>query len=276
MTQLEILEQHKSFNGQQIKYKHHSEVLGCDMKFELYIPDTDQAVPLIWFLAGLSSTEENFTHKAGFQRYAAERGYAFIMPDTSPRGEDVPEGDNWDIGTGAGFYINATEEPWNKHFKMYDYLTQELPEIVHEIIPNFNGQEAIMGHSMGGYGALLIGMKNPDRFTSISAFAPITNPTKVPWGQKAFTTYLGEDESKWKEWDPVELIKAADDLPPVYITQGTADDFYEVQLVEDTFLAAAEGKDVTYETKEGYDHNYYFIATFVEDHIDFHHKHFQV
>lgn len=276
MTQLEILEQHKSFNGQQIKYKHHSETLGCDMKFELYIPDTDQAVPLIWFLAGLSSTEENFTHKAGFQRYAAERGYAFIMPDTSPRGEDVPEGDNWDIGTGAGFYINATEEPWNKHFKMYDYLTQELPEIVHEIIPNFNGQEAIMGHSMGGYGALLIGMKNPDRFTSISAFAPITNPTKVPWGQKAFTTYLGEDESKWKEWDPVELIKAADDLPPVYITQGTADDFYEVQLVEDTFLAAAEGKDVTYETKEGYDHNYYFIATFVEDHIDFHHKHFQV
>ncbi len=198
------------------------------------------------------------------------------MPDTSPRGEDVPEGDNWDIGTGAGFYINATEEPWNKHFKMYDYLTQELPEIVHEIIPNFNGQEAIMGHSMGGYGALLIGMKNPDRFTSISAFAPITNPTQVPWGQKAFTTYLGEDESKWKEWDPVELIKAADDLPPVYITQGTADDFYEVQLVEDTFLAAAEGKDVTYETKEGYDHNYYFIATFVEDHIDFHHKHFQV
>lgn len=273
MSQVERLESHKSFGGSQTKYKHHSDILNCDMQFELYLPDTEKETPLIWFLAGLSSNEDNFTQKAGFQKYASEHGIAFAMPDTSPRGEDVEEGDSWDIGTGAGFYINATEEPWSKHYFMYDYLTKELNQIVYDLIPNYSGKESIMGHSMGGYGALQIGMKNPDRFESISAFAPITNPTQVPWGQKIFSNYLGEDEATWKQWDTVSIIKEAGDLPPILIYQGTADDFYDVQLQEDAFLKAGQDKDITYEKKEGYDHNYFFISTFVEDHIDFHAKH---
>lgn len=273
MTQLEVVEKHKSFGGWQVKYRHQSEVLNCQMNFELYVPDDQEPTSLVWFLAGLSSTEDNFTTKSGFQKYAAKHNLAFVMPDTSPRGENVPEGDSWDIGTGAGFYINATEKPWDEHFQMYDYITKELPEVVHELLPNFSGKEAIMGHSMGAYGALMIGMKNPERFTSISAFAPITNPTQVPWGQKAYKTYLGEDESKWFEWDTVELAQKDANYPPILIYQGTGDQFYDVQLQPESFLNAAEGKDLEYEKKEDYDHNYFFISTFVEDHIDFHAEH---
>lgn len=273
MSQVEVVEKHKSFGGWQVKYSHQSKVLNCQMNFELFIPQGDEPTALVWFLAGLSSTEDNFTTKSGFQKYAAKHHLAFVMPDTSPRGDQVPEGDNWDIGTGAGFYINATEEPWSDHYHMYDYITKELPEVVYDLLPNFSGKEAIMGHSMGGYGALMIGIKNPDRYESISAFAPVTNPTQVPWGQKAFTTYLGDDESQWAEWDTVKLAKEAQDVPPILIYQGTGDGFYEVQLQPETFLEAAKDLDLTYNKHEDYDHNYFFISTFVEDHIDFHAKH---
>lgn len=278
MSQVELIESHKSFGGYQNKYKHYSETLDCEMTFQLYLPaeKDEQDLDLIWFLAGLSSSDENFTTKGGFQPYAAAYRLAFVMPDVSPRGDDVAEGDHWDIGQGAGFYLNATKDPWQQHYKMYDYLTQELPSIVYDLLDGFSGNEAIMGHSMGGYGALQIGMKNPDRFKSISAFAPITNPTQVPWGIKAFETYLGEDPEAWKEWDTVALAKKGD-LPPLYISQGTDDPFYDEHLQEESFVSACDqaNADLTYHKEEGYDHSYYFIASFVEDHIAFHLKHLE-
>ena len=267
---VKLEESHKSFNGYQNKYSHYSKVLKCAMKFELYLPETDDLVPLIWFLSGLTCDETNFTHKSGFQRLASQYKLAFIIPDTSPRGENVADGDSWDIGLGAGFYMNTTEEPWQKHYQMYDYITKELPMIVKELIPNFNGKEAMMGHSMGGYGALLVGMRDHERFTSISAFAPITNPTQIPWGQKIFSSYLGDNQTDWKPWDTVNLVGKDMTYPPIYITQGTADNFYEDQLNEDAFLTAGKHQNIRYEKKEGYDHGYYFIATFLEEHIQFH------
>ena len=273
---LEILEKHLSFGGLQLKYKHRSEVLSADMTFSLFLPsgaDTKE-IPLIWWLSGLTCTDDNFTHKSGFQHIAEKYQVAVIAPDTSPRGESCANDAAYDLGQGAGFYLNATEEPWKDQFKMYDYITGELSELVKGLIPNFNGSESIMGHSMGGHGALVIGMKNADRFKSISAFSPILSPSEVPWGQKAFTAYLGEDKSAWKAWDSTELVKA-DSVPPILIMQGTGDDFYPGQLPENFFLdaAAKHGDQVVYEQKAGYDHSYYFIATFMEEHFAFHAKH---
>ncbi|MGM0292079.1 MULTISPECIES: S-formylglutathione hydrolase [Enterococcus] len=273
--ELQKIETHRSFGGQQIKYRHLSETLHCEMTFSVYLPETtveNQEIPLIWWLAGLTSTDDNFSIKGGFQRYAAEQQIAFVMPDTSPRG-DVADSEDWDLGQGAGFYLNATQEPWKKDFQMYDYLTKELTEIIYSLIPNLSGKESIMGHSMGGHGSLVIGLKNPARFASISAFAPISNPSNVPWGQKAFTAYLGADQATWSEWDATELIKKeTTSQPPILITQGTADPFYEVQLNEEAFLTAAESAkhEVFYQKEEGYDHSYFTIATFVEQHIAFH------
>lgn len=271
--QIELLESHKCFDGYQNKYSHYSEILDCTMKFELYLPETKESTPLFWFLAGLTCDETNFTFKSGVQKLASKHKLAFVMPDTSPRGEEVPDGDSWDIGLGAGFYINASQEPWVKHYQMFDYLTKELPSIVHKLIPNFNGKEALMGHSMGGYGSLLIGMRECERFSSISAFAPITNPTKIPWGQKIFTEYLGEDTDAWKEWDTVALVGKEIHYPPIYITQGLSDNFYLEQLQADKFLLAGRKQKINYELKKGYDHSYYFISTFLKDHIKFHLKH---
>lgn len=279
--ELQKIETHRSFGGQQIKYRHLSETLHCEMTFSVYLPETtieNQEIPLIWWLAGLTSTDDNFSIKGGFQRYAAEQQIAFVMPDTSPRG-DVADSEDWDLGQGAGFYLNATQEPWKKDFRMYDYLTKELTEIIYSLIPNLSGKESIMGHSMGGHGSLVIGLKNPARFASISAFAPISNPSNVPWGQKAFTAYLGADQATWSEWDATELIKKeTTSQPPIMITQGTADPFYEVQLKEDAFLNAANTTkyQVSYQKEEGYDHSYFTIATFVESHIDFHASHLKL
>lgn len=273
--ELQKIETHRSFGGQQIKYRHLSETLHCEMTFSVYLPETtveNQEIPLIWWLAGLTSTDDNFSIKGGFQRYAAEQQIAFVMPDTSPRGA-VADSEDWDLGQGAGFYLNATQEPWKKDFQMYDYLTKELTEIIYSLIPNLSGKESIMGHSMGGHGSLVIGLKNPARFASISAFAPILNPSNVPWGQKAFTAYLGADQATWSEWDATELIKKeTTSQPPILITQGTADPFYEVQLNEEAFLAAAKTAkhEVFYQKEEEYDHSYFTIATFVEQHITFH------
>ncbi|CZR04471.1 S-formylglutathione hydrolase [Trichococcus ilyis] len=267
-----VIETHKAFGGEQRKYRHHSETLDCDMVFSLFLPKQTDNKPtsLIWWLSGLTCTDDNFSQKGAFQKYASQHQLAVVMPDTSPRGTAVADDAGWDLGQGAGFYLNATQEPWAKNYRMYDYLTQELPQLVYSLIPNFSEKESIMGHSMGGHGALVIGLKHPERFRSISAFAPILNPSQVPWGQKAFTAYLGPDEKDWAEWDATSLIAKCDSAQPIHISQGTADAFYEVQLNEDAFLQAAEGKKVSYEKLEGYDHSYFTIASFIEEHLQFH------
>ncbi|AXI00644.1 S-formylglutathione hydrolase [Sporosarcina sp. PTS2304] len=270
---LKQVEQRRSFGGQQNKYTHYSEVLKCDMTFSIFLPSNKEQkeIPLLWFLSGLTCTDDNFSQKSGFQSLAEKHQVAVIIPDTSPRGEDVADDDAFDLGQGAGFYVNATEQPWATHYQMYSYITEELHAIATDLVPNFSGKESIMGHSMGGYGALMIGMKNADRFQSISAFSPISSPVDVPWGIKAFTTYLGEDQSTWKEWDTAELVKQSG-IPPILITQGTADNFYPEQLNEKPFLENAKQYDqpVEYNKVEGYDHSYFFISSFLAEHFDFH------
>ncbi len=243
------------------------------MTFSIYLPSNKEAkkIPLIWWLSGLTCTDDNFSQKSGFQRLAEKHQVAVMIPDTSPRGEQVADDEAWDLGQGAGFYVNATQEPWDKHYKMYSYIVDELTAIASTLVPHFSGQESIMGHSMGGHGALVIGMKNAERFKAISAFSPILTPSQVPWGIKAFSSYLGEDKATWKEWDSSELVKEAG-VPPILITQGAQDDFYPKQLDETTFLKNAQENNqvVTYNKVEGYDHSYFFIATFLEDHFAFH------
>lgn len=273
---LEMIASNRAFGGEHRKYRHFSKTLQCDMTFSLFLPSNEegQEIPLVWFLSGLTCTDDNFSQKSGFQRLAEQHQVAVLIPDTSPRGEDIADDDAYDLGQGAGFYLNATQEPWANHYKMYDYLVNELGQIAADLIPHFAGQESIMGHSMGGHGALVIGLKNANRFKAISAFAPILNPSQVPWGIKAFTTYLGENEEAWKGWDATELIKDVD-APSILITQGSQDEFYPEQLDESHFLANAKenGQAVNYQKVEGYDHSYYFIATFLEDHFAFHKQH---
>ena len=269
---VEQLEMHLSFQGEQRKYRHFSNVLNCEMVFSLYLPPLfeEKELSLIWWLSGLTCTDDNFSQKSGFQKAAADQAVAVIIPDTSPRGETVPDDEGWDLGKGASFYLNATENPWAENYQMYTYLTEELPQIVYSLIPHFSGKESIMGHSMGGHGAIMMGLKEPGRFASISAFAPILNPTQAPWGKKAFTAYLGSEESSWQEWDSTSLIEQTEKIPPILITQGTADNFYDVQLQENEFLKAAKDKPVIYQSEKGYDHSYFTIATFIEEHIQFH------
>ncbi|WNS76798.1 S-formylglutathione hydrolase [Bacillus sp. DTU_2020_1000418_1_SI_GHA_SEK_038] len=275
---LKIIEKHRSFGGEHFKYSHYSEVLQCDMTFSLYLPSNidNKKIPLIWWLSGLTCTDDNFSHKSGFQRLAEKYQTAVMIPDTSPRGEHVANDEGYDLGHGAGFYVNATQEPWAKHYKMYSYIVDELTAIATSLVPHFSGEESIMGHSMGGHGALVIGLKNTERFKAISAFSPILSPSQVPWGIKAFSAYLGDDQAAWKEWDASELVKEAS-IPPILIMQGSQDDFYPVQLEETAFIqnAREHNQVVQYEKLEGYDHSYYFIATFLEDHFAFHKKHFR-
>ena len=270
---LKLTEQHLSFGGEQCKYTHYSESLKCDMTFSIFLPSNkeNKKLPLIWWLSGLTCTDDNFSQKSGFQRLAEEHQVVVIMPDTSPRGEDVADDEAWDLGQGAGFYLNATQNPWKKNYQMYSYITEELTEIAKGLVPNFSGKESIMGHSMGGHGALVIGMKNADRFKAISAFSPILTPSQVPWGIKAFSSYLGEDKDSWSEWDASELVKQSN-VPPILITQGTGDLFYEEQLKENTFLENSNNNQVTYKQAEGYDHSYFFISSFLDEHFDFHVK----
>ncbi|PHD48713.1 S-formylglutathione hydrolase [Bacillus toyonensis] len=272
---LKCIEQHRSFEGEQRKYSHYSEVLQCDMKFSIYLPSNKKKkkIPLIWWLSGLTCTDDNFSQKSGFQRLAEKHQVAVIMPDTSPRGEYVSDVAAWDLGQGAGFYLNATQDPWAQHYKMYSYIVDELTSIASTIIPNFSGEESIMGHSMGGHGALVIGLKNAKRFKAVSAFSPVLTPSQVPWGINAFTSYLGEDKDSWKEWDASELIKEAT-IPPILIMQGSQDEFYPKQLEEHIFLENAQKniQMVTYKKMEGYDHSYFFISTFLNEHFSFHMK----
>jgi S-formylglutathione hydrolase len=274
---LKLIEKRRSFGGEQCKYTHYSEVLQCEMTFSIYLPSNQEKkkIPLIWWLSGLTCTDDNFSQKSGFQRLAEKHQVAVMIPDTSPRGEHVPDDEGWDLGKGAGFYVNATQDPWAKHYQMYTYIVEELATIASTLVPHFSGEESIMGHSMGGHGALVIGMKNKARFKAVSAFSPILSPSRVPWGIKAFTTYLGEDQVSWKEWDASELIKEAG-MPPILITQGTEDPFYPEHLDETYFLknAGENNGGVDYEKMEGYDHSYFFIATFLEEHFSFHMKNF--
>ncbi|MBC1800113.1 S-formylglutathione hydrolase [Listeria booriae] len=268
---LELLEEHRVFDGTQRKYRHHSETLHCAMTFSLFLPNVEKFPnpSLIWWLSGLTCTDDNFTHKAGAQKKAAELGLALVMPDTSPRGETVADDADWDLGQGAGFYVNATQQPWDANYQMYDYIVTELTTIVRETL-GLTGSESIMGHSMGGYGALMIGLRNPDRFCAISAFSPIVNPSDVPWGIKAFDAYLGADKQAWASWDASKLLESHDGKPvPILLDQGTADNFLHVQLQPEN-LIAPEGYPLEIRMQDGYDHSYYFIASFIDEHLEFH------
>lgn len=278
--QLELVSATKSAGGWLKRYRHHSEVLHCDMVFAIYLPPAaeQQNVPLLWWLSGLTCTDENFMQKAGAHRSAAALGLAIVCPDTSPRGLDLPgEHDSYDFGSGAGFYVNASQAPWQRHYRMYDYVTEELPALVAAHFP-VNGRQAISGHSMGGHGALICALKHPQRYASVSAFAPICAPSHCPWGEKAFSGYLGSDREAWKDWDACALINAEGSALPLLVDQGDADDFYQQgQLQPEALQQAcdAAGVPLTLRMQPGYDHSYFFIASFIDEHLQYHHRHLQ-
>lgn len=274
---LENTSVNKSFSGWTKHYTHRSTSLNCDMRFAIYLPPqtaNGQTVPVIYWLSGLTCTDENFMQKAGAQRIAAELGVAIVAPDTSPRGTDVADDDGYDLGQGAGFYVNSTQAPWNRHYQMYDYVLNELPQLIEATFP-VSDKRSIFGHSMGGHGALVLALRNPERFQSVSAFSPISNPVNCPWGQKAFTAYLGKDSATWAEYDASLLMRNANGSVPALVDQGEADDFLKEQLKPETLETAAKacGYPLQLNHREGYDHSYYFIASFIEDHLRFHARH---
>ena len=247
------------------------------MRFAIYLPpqaSSNNKVPVLYWLSGLTCTDENFMQKAGALRMAAELGIAIVAPDTSPRGVDVADDDAYDLGQGAGFYVNATQAPWNRHYQMYDYVVNELPALIEATFP-VSDKRSISGHSMGGHGALTIAMLNPERYSAMSAFSPISNPMNCPWGQKAFTAYLGKDKTNWLKHDASELMKQASQFVPGKVDQGTADDFLIEQLKPEMLAAAAKINNYPLEMNfhDGYDHSYYFIASFIEEHLRFHADH---
>jgi S-formylglutathione hydrolase len=270
----------KIFEGQQLQYRHRSESLSCDMEFSIYLPPQAEStkVPVVYWLSGLTSTDQNFVIKAGAQRYAAELGVAIVCPDTSPRGEAVPDDSDgaYDFGLGAGFYVNATQSPWDKNYRMYDYVVEELPELVNTSFEVDAGRKGISGHSMGGHGALTVGLKNPDKYLSVTAFAPIVSPINCPWGQKALGSYLGEDQTTWSDYDSCELVKSASNHLPILVDQGEADNFLEEQLKTQLLIEAAERAEYPMQIRyqPGYDHSYFFIASFIADHLEFHSEFF--
>ncbi|CAO3647002.1 unnamed protein product [Cunninghamella blakesleeana] len=277
---LNELSRNKVFGGNLIKYEHGSNELECNMKFNIFLPKEAQhhSVPAIYFLSGLTCTEDNFIQKSGAIAEAAKHGIALIAPDTSPRGVSI-EGDNdsWDFGTGAGFYLDATAPKWDKHYRMYSYITKELPTLINDQLPIDGSRVSIMGHSMGGHGALTIYIKNPTEYKTVSAFSPIANPINCPWGKKAFSGYLGDDQEQWKKYDTVELLKEYKNLNvDVLVDVGTADNFLERELKIDTLKQTVDA--LGYSSKwniryqEGYDHSYFFISTFIADHIQHHVK----
>ena len=275
---MQKIESVKEFGGYLNRYTHHSDTCNCEMTFSVYLPPQAEknAVPALYWLSGLTCTDDNVRTKAGAQRYAAEHGIALVFPDTSPRGDDVAdEAERYDLGKGAGFYVNATEEPWAKHYQMYDYVTKELPGLLEANLPLTAGVKSISGHSMGGHGALICALKNPLSYKSVSAFSPITNPVNCAWGKGCFTAYLGDDSSVWEQYDATALVKAGAKFSDILIDQGTADEFYdEKQLLPENFQAACnESKQpVTLRMQEGYDHSYHFISTFIGEHIAYHAK----
>ena len=271
---MERIEQHASFGGRQEVWKHASSALGCDMKFGIYLPEAalrGQPRPVLYWLSGLTCNEQNFITKAGAQAHAARYGLIVVAPDTSPRGADVADDPAYDLGQGAGFYLNATQAPWTAHYRMQDYVVDELPALIEAHFPA-SGVRGIFGHSMGGHGALVTALRHPGRYRSVSAFAPIVAPSQVPWGHKAFTAYLGEDRAAWKDWDAVELIKHASQRLPLLVDQGDGDEFLKEQLRPELLKAACEaaGHPLTLRLQPGHDHSYYFMASFMADHFTHH------
>ena len=273
---IEQIGANQSFGGQQLRYKHKSAVLNCEMTFSIYLPPEAEngPVPVLYWLSGLTCNDENFVQKAGAQQHAAEHGIAIVCPDTSPRGDGVADDPEaaYDMGLGAGFYVNATEQPWAEHYQMYSYILDELPALINREFPVDGQRTSISGHSMGGHGALTIALKNPDRFKSVSAFSPICSPLNCPWGEKVLSNYLGDDRQAWKQYDAIELVGQAKQYLPVLVDQGDADNFLSEQLKTKLLVSAAQVADYPMQIRmqPDYDHSYFFIATFIEQHIAFH------
>ena len=272
---LETLSTNRSHGGIQGVYRHPSRETGTDMTFSVFVPPQAEAGekrPVVWYLSGLTCTYANVTEKGEYRRACAELGLIFVAPDTSPRGGDVPDDEGYDFGKGAGFYVDATEAPWSKHFRMESYVARELPELIAAHFPADMARQAITGHSMGGHGALTLALKNPGRFKSVSAFAPIVAPARVPWGEKALTGYLGSDRAAWRRYDATALIEDGARVPDILVDQGTADNFLAEQLRPELLAEACDkaGIPLILRVREGYDHSYYFISTFMEDHLRWH------
>jgi S-formylglutathione hydrolase len=271
---IENLSVNKSFGGWHKQYSHDCASLNCTMRFAIFLPPQashENKVPVLYWLSGLTCTDENFMQKAGALGIAAQLGIAIVAPDTSPRGDNVANDDGYDLGQGAGFYLNATQPPWSSHYQMEDYVLNELPQLIESIFPVSN-KRSIAGHSMGGHGALTLALRNPDRYLCVSAFSPICNPTSSPWGEKAFTAYLGTDRKLWDGYDASKLMRAATKFVPAKVDQGEADEFLAQQLKPETLVAAANASNypLTLNIHDGYDHSYYFIAAFIEEHLRFH------
>ncbi len=273
---LNLKSEHRCFDGTVAYYSHFSSTCNSEMNFAVYIPPQAKTkpVPILYYLSGLTCTEENFTVKAGAQRYAAQYGIMLVVPDTSPRNTGIAgEDDTWDLGSGASFYVDAIALPWKTHYQMYSYVTQELPELITANFPVIPNKQSIFGHSMGGHGALICALKNPDRYLSVSAFAPIASPMNCPWGEKMFTAYLGEDRQLWRSYDASELVKNTQLSYPILIDQGLADPFYQQkQLLPEVFQSACQevGQELNLRFHPGYDHSYFTIASLIEDHIHYH------
>ncbi|AWW73579.1 S-formylglutathione hydrolase [Erythrobacter sp. KY5] len=275
---METVSETLSHGGTQGVYRHASEATSTDMTFAVFVPDHEEGarLPVLTYLSGLTCTHANVMEKGEYREACARHGIIFVAPDTSPRGEEVPDaGDEYDFGTGAGFYVDATQEPWAKHYRMRSYIEDELPALISKHFPVDMGRQSITGHSMGGHGALTIGLRNPDRFRSISAFSPIVAPSQVPWGEKALGRYLGEDRDSWREYDAVALIESGARHDRILVDQGTADNFLEDQLQTQRLVDActAHGVPANIRMQDGYDHSYFFVSTFMAEHIDWHAKH---
>ena len=275
---MQRIDSHQSFGGQQLRYEHASSVLGCTTTLSVYIPPGEGPYPVLYWLSGLTCTDENFVIKAGAQQHAAKHGLVIVAPDTSPRGEGVPDAPDaaFDLGFGAGFYLNATQAPWAEHYKMYDYVVSELPELVASNFPVDPERQSIAGHSMGGHGALMIGLRNAHQFKSISAFAPISSVSQSGLAQKAMSAYLGDDQSAWQQYDVCALLAdtSIDFSLPVLVDQGSEDEFLSElrpDLLNEASMAA--GRDITQRMQEGYDHSYFFVSSFIGEHLAFHAEH---
>ena len=271
---VETVSESKSFGGIQGVYRHQSTSTGTPMTFAVYVPEhaPGAKLPVLWWLSGLTCTHVNVMEKGGYQRACAEHGVIFVAPDTSPRGDEVPDDPEYDFGQGAGFYVDATQEPWAKHFQMRSYIEQELPALIAAEFPVAMARQGISGHSMGGHGALTVSLRNPGRFRSISAFAPIVSPINCPWGEKALGGYLGDDLAAWRAYDACALIKQGAQLPELLVDQGTADNFLDSQLKTHLLDEACRNVDMaaTIRLQEGYDHSYFFVSTFMAEHVAWH------
>lgn len=272
-SQIKQLEQHACYGGWQQVWQHDSGTLGCPMNFAVYLPPQAKSnkVPVLYWLSGLTCTEQNVITKSGIQQFAAQHGIMVVAPDTSPRGEGIPDDEAYDLGQGASFYVNATQPPWNTHYQMYDYVVNELPDIIMAHFP-VTARKSICGHSMGGHGALVVALRNPDKYVSVSAFSPLVSPSQVGWGKKAFCAYLGNETTAWREYDAVELILQGKKFPALLVDQGLADTFYQEQLCTQNLEDACSSMNIKacIRYHDGYDHSYYFIASFIGEHVAYH------